>query len=277
MRQCPLRGPLAHGLGEQGDGRHQVQHPSAHAGGRLRNAQRRERLAGTAGHDELAAVAILEAGHHVVERGLLVGAQRERLTAQRQILRLAFGKIGPVEGPAGEVAKTEHGASGLQFGDGLDGVRPPAIAGVNDDAGGEGFPRRGGDERIQVRLADARAGRVALALNGAVAAVAFFGHQVDARVRAVEIHPFRRPLGPEPNLGEALAVDGVQKEVGFHQSLEQTPLVGLRISDGADVVQCLLESVAQSPPSLQKELSVYYRPQPLALLSSHAIRQHSPR
>ena len=227
VRQRPLGGPLAHGLGEQGDGRHQVQHTAAHAGGSLCNAQRRERLAGTAGHDELAAVLILEAGHHIVERGLLVGAQREWLAAQRQVLRLAFGEVGPVEGSAGEVAKTEHGASRLQFGDGLDGVRPPAIASVNDDSGSEGFPRGGGDEGIQVRLADPRAGRVALALNGAVAAVAFFGHKVDAGVRSVEIHPFRRPLGPEPNLGEALAVDGVQREVGFHQPLEQTPLVGL--------------------------------------------------
>ena len=248
MRQRPLRGPFAHGLGEQGDGRHQIQHPAANAGLCFRDAQSGEGLAGTAGHDEFAAVVIREALGHVVERGLLVGAERERLAAQRQILRLAAHEVGPVERSAGEFAKAEHGAGGPHRADGLDGVRPPTVAGIDDDACGEGFPCGGGDEGVQVWLADACAGRMALALDGAMAAVPFFGHQVDAGVRTVEIRARRRPLRPEPNLGEALPVDGILGEVRLHQPLEQTPLVGLRVGAGADVIQCLLETVAQAVP-----------------------------
>ena len=133
-----LRRPLPHRLGEQGDRRHQVQDPAAGARHGFRDAQRGEGLAGAAGHDELAAIVVPEAGEHVVERGLLVGPQTEGLVAEGEVFRRGAREVGPVERAAREVAEAEHGAGGLQALDGLAGVRPPAVAGVHDDAGGKG-------------------------------------------------------------------------------------------------------------------------------------------
>ena len=94
-----------------------------------------------------------EASGHVVERGLLMGPQTERLTPIRQRLRFFVDQIRPVKRSAREIV--EDGAPCmrvLQWNDGLDRVRPPPIAGIYDDAGGEGLAGRGGDERIKMGL-----------------------------------------------------------------------------------------------------------------------------
>ena len=49
------------------------------------------------------------------------------------------------------------------------------------------------------------------------------------------------PLRPEPDLGEALLVEGVLQEVDLHQPLEEAALMGCGVGDSLDVVQCLLE------------------------------------
>ena len=240
-----LRRPLPHRLGEQGDRRHEVQHPAAGARHGFRDAQRGEGLAGAAGHDELAAIVVPEAGEHVVERGLLVGPQTEGLAAEGEVFRLAVREVGPIERSAGEVAEAEHGAGGLQMLDGPAGVRPPAVAGVHDDAGGERVAGRRGDEGVEMRLRDLRARRVTLALDGATAAPALLGDEVDARIGAVEVRPRGGPLGPEPDVGETLPVERVLEEVRLHQPLEETPLLCLGACDGPDVVQGPLEAAAQ--------------------------------
>ncbi len=94
-------------------------------------------------------------------------------------------------------------------------------------------------------LRDLRAGCMAFALDGATAAPALLGHEVDAGIGAVEVRPRGGPLGPEPDVGETLPVERVLEEVRLHQPLEEAPLLGLGAGDGPDVVQGSLEAAAQ--------------------------------
>ena len=245
VRDRLLRRPFAHRLREQRDRRHQIEHPSADAGDRLGDAQRREGLAGAAGHDQLAAVVRPEAGHYVVERGALMRAQAVGFAAEGQVLGPEAGEVGPVDGAGGEIAEPQHRARRLQVADGLDGVRPPAVAGVDDDGGGERVAGRGGEERVEGGLGNARARRVALALDGAETAAALLGDEVDAGVGGVEPRPPRRPFGPQPDVGEPLPVERVLQEIRLHQPLEEPPLPGLGAGGGPDAVQGPLESVVQ--------------------------------
>ena len=201
-----------------------------------------------------------KAFQYVVERLALVGPQLERATDVAEFLGLGRNQVRPIERTAGEVAEAEDGAGGLQAPHGPQGVRAPAVAGVNEDPGGERFAGRRRDEGVQVRLGDPRSGRVALALDGAPAAVALLRHEVDAGVGQIE--PERRaglrfpgssagrllvelgdPLLPEPDLREALPVHRIRQEVGLHEPLEEASLLGLRLGNRPDVVQGALESV----------------------------------
>ena len=105
VRQFPLVRPLAHGLREQGDGRHQVEHSATAACDVLGDAQRGERLARAARHHQLAAVVCLQPSNHVVEGCLLVRTQAEHRAPQRQVFRPAPRQIRPVERPFGQVAE----------------------------------------------------------------------------------------------------------------------------------------------------------------------------
>ena len=217
-----------------------------------------------------------EAGDHVVERGALVRAQAVGFAPERQVFRFAADEVRPVERTAREVAEAEHRAGGLQGQDGLDGVRPPSVSGIDDDAGREGVAGRGGDERVEVGLRYPCAGRVALALDGAMTALALLGDEIDARIGGVETGPRTRPLGPQPDVGEAFRVERVLDEVCLHQPLEETPLLGFGAGNGPDVVQRLLKAVAQAlrsprrrqdrtrstPPPAGQSRSVQSRPFP---------------
>ena len=174
-------------------------------------------------------------------------AQAEQFAPIRQRLRFAVDQIGPVERSACEIAEAKHRACGLQRSDGLDRVRPPLIAGVDHDAGGEGTAGRGGDERIEVRLRNLRARCVALALNGAVTAFALLGDEIDTSIGAIETGLQDRPFRPQPDVGETFLVERVLHKVRFHQPFEEAPLVGFGIGDGSYVVQCSLKAVAHSP------------------------------
>ena len=188
----------------------------------------------------------LEAFSYVVERGLLMGPQTERLTPIRQRLRFFVDQIRPVERSAREIVETEHRASVLQWNDGLDRVRPPPIAGIDDDAGGKGLSGRGGDERIKMGLGNPRARCVALALNGAVAAFALLGNQINARIGTIESRRQGRPLGPQPDMGEPFLVKGILDKVRLYQPLEEATLVRFGIGNGPDVVKGLLKAVTQA-------------------------------
>ena len=88
-----------------------------------------------------------------------------------------------------------------------------------------------------------RARGVALALDGADPALALLRDQVDAGIRAVETRPGRRPLGPQPDFGEAVAIERILLEIRLHQPLEQAALLDFGAGDGPDVIEYALEAV----------------------------------
>ena len=100
-------------------------------------------------------------------------------------------------------------------------------------------------------LRNPRAGCVALALNGAVAAFALLGDQIDASIGAIESWLYRGPLRPQPDLGEAPLANRVLAEVRLHQPLEEASLVRFGIGNGSDMIQRSLKTVTQSFSSLK--------------------------
>ena len=245
MRDRPLRRPFPHRLLEQRYRRHQIEHPPPDTRNGFRYAQRCKGLARTARHDQLAAIVIFESAGHVVERGLLMGAQAERLVPKGKVFRFIVDEVGPVERPTSEIAEAKHGACGLQWSNGLDRVRPPSVAGIDHDTGCEGVTGRCGDERIEMKLRNLGARRVALALNGTVTALTLLGDQVDTGIGAIESLLQVRPFGPQPDFGEPFLVEGILDEVRLHQPLEEAPLFSFGIGDGPYVVQRSLETVSQ--------------------------------
>ena len=189
-----------------------------------------------------------EAVDHVLERGALVRAEAIGFAPEGQVFRFAMDEVRPVERAARQIAEAQHGTCRLERRDGLDGVRTPPVAGIDDDAGGEGIAGRGGDEGVEVGLRDPRAGGVALALDGADAAAALLGHEIDAGVGAAEAGPRTHPFGPQPDAGEPLPVERVFDEVRLHQPFEEAPLTGLGVGDGPYVVQHRLKAVVQALP-----------------------------
>ena len=76
-----------------------------------------------------------------------------------------------------------------------------------------------------MRFRNPGARRVALALDGAVAAAALLGDEIDARIRAIESRLHPGPLGPQPHPGEPVLVERILDEVRLHQPLEEASLV----------------------------------------------------
>lgn len=68
-------GPFGEGLGEEGEARDQEEHSLAGARHGLGDLEGGEGLAGAAGHDELAAVGLGQAGGDVLEGVFLVGTK----------------------------------------------------------------------------------------------------------------------------------------------------------------------------------------------------------
>ena len=68
--------------------------------------------------------------------------------------------------------------------------------------------------------------RVTLALDGAVAAGAFFRDQVNAGVGAIEIRVYRRPFLPQPDLGKTVLVERILEKVCLDQPFKEAALVG---------------------------------------------------
>ena len=178
-----------------------------------------------------------EAARDIIECGLLVRLQSVELLAIGKIFRFSLDQIRPVERPAGETAEPKHLALRFQALDRLICIRSPRIPGVYKKAPCEWFPCGSGNERIKMFLGNVRVGCITLALDGAVATVAFLGYQVDPDVHAIEIDPLRRPFRPKPDIAKTIPVERILDEVCFHQSLEKAALLGFGISNGPYVIQ----------------------------------------
>ena len=243
VRHRSLLGPFPHRLLQQRYRRHQIQHPLSRDGGLLSDAQRRERLAGAASHDQLAAIRRLEPRHHIRKRLALMRPQAERFAPNPQLLRILRCKVRPVDRPLREISETQHRAGRFQRLDRLPGVRPPLVAGIDDHSCSERLACRCGNERIQMRFRNLRTRRIALALDRAKAAPALFRNQINARIAAREVRPHRRPFGPQPHMGEPILVERIPRQIGLHQPLEQTALFDFGPGDRPQVVQHIFKAV----------------------------------
>ena len=227
MRDLSLGRPLPHRLGEQADRGNEVERAAADAGHLLGDTERDKGLARAAGHHEFAAATGFESGQHVSERLFLMGPKLERLLLANQVLRLLMPQVRPVEGLIEEPTKPNDRAPGREPLKSLPCVRPPRVARVHQDAGRKGLARGSRDEGVEVLFRDAGLRRVALHLDGAVAACAFLGDQIYADVGAVEVGAPPGPLVPQPHGGEPVRVKRILGEPGLHEPLEEAALVRL--------------------------------------------------
>ena len=70
-----------------------------------------EGLTGTAGHDQLAPVMLLETGDDIVKSLLLMGSETEGVGPVDQIFRPTSDEIGPIDQTAGQIAKKSRASS----------------------------------------------------------------------------------------------------------------------------------------------------------------------
>ena len=231
-----LVGPLAHRLGDERDRRRQEEDERALGQQLLGQAQGGYGLAGTAGHDELSAVELLELlearvdGLALVRTGLLELALADLLALHEGL---------PVYAGLRHVVGEQ--ADRAVLGGRLVQMRPEVLARADDHAVPVGVARGGlGVERRDVAQVEDGL-LVALALDGPVAPVlGVERHEIDAHVDAV----VGRRVGPHPDLAEALGVDGVVLEVVAARALELGSLLLLGLGGGADPVDHLVHGAA---------------------------------
>ena len=246
MLHCLLFGEGAHGLLQQRDRGDQVEDPPADPDHLLGDPHRGEGLARAAGHDQLPAVGAPEPGPHRLDRLLLVLPRGERLGPPAERLRRLLEQVRPVHGPFRQVGELEHLDLGPLPPDHRQRVRPPSAPGVHDHAGGEVLLPGGGEERVEVALRDPGVRPVALALDGAEAAVALFGDEIHPGVPGRAPEP-DGPVGPPRDRGEPVPVERILQEVSPDQPLEERPLLGRRAGPLEDLVQDCPQVVHRPP------------------------------
>ena len=131
QRHLRLGTPLHEGLGQQGDGGHEEQHPAAGAHHGLRNAQGREGLAGSARHDELAPVRRGQSRAHRVQCPLLVLAQALATGANHDLGGLQAEGV-PVDRGVEQVLQADPGDRDSLTGHRLLRSRVPALRGGHE-------------------------------------------------------------------------------------------------------------------------------------------------
>lgn len=237
--EAGLRGPLAQRLGEQRDGGDEEQHAGATAvllRHLLGEAQRGERLAGAAGHDEFAAVVAVEPGHDAVDRLLLVRARLERLAPGEAHLHLGAGEDHvPVHRRLSDLAVADAAGRDLLVLQRLLRVLRPLVGGGDDVAVDEVFHLRfrlervAGrlEERVDVLLLNASGRLVELRLDGdPFAVVTLTRNEVDAGVGLAAVVA---PLVPALYLVELGGEYRVCLEEVDHQLLKRDPVLALRL------------------------------------------------
>ena len=185
----------------------------------LGGAQSGQRLAGSAGHDELAAAAGLgQAGLDVPDRVFLVRSENWRRGGGNLA---AFDETGPVDRALPEIVQPDaHDRNGL-VGKSLPEIGGPvAPAAVDDDAPAE-IPGAGiRQELVDLRSGDGFSFTVELALDrGQTFAARKLGHQVDAVWGGV-LAALPGPVGMMPNVAVLKALLGVMGQEGDGEPLE---------------------------------------------------------
>ena len=234
--------PLLERLVEQGDARHEEEHPTTGWHDLLGQAQAREGLAGAARHDQLPAVVLGEAGSHGVDGGALVRAQL--LAAERrQHLGGARVELGPVERGADEVFEADDVDRDLLVLDRRLGGRVEAPGRGHQEAGAERVLARLGEEGVDLPLGQGCLGAEELALHRhEVAGVALAGDEVDAVVGAGAA---LGPVAPHPHLLEPPGIQRLGDEEGLDEPLEPGALVAGVV---VRVVELVEDVVDVDPP-----------------------------
>ena len=213
-RRLGVSGPLAQRLRHERDRRCGEQHATARPGDLLGGAQRGEGLAGAAGHDQLAAVVLLEAGAHVVQGALLVRAHflaRQLLKGRGLVLQVGV----PVDRRGFEPEQVETLHRRLLVGDQAQQVAAPVGSRADDQAFVE-VGVRVGEEIGQILFVQRPVGVVALALDGRELAVGALRDDVDADVAGVPA----RPLSPGPSVRVSIAEHAIGAQHFDYERLE---------------------------------------------------------
>ena len=231
--------PLYERLRQERYGRREKQNRPADARHPLRYPLRYERLARTASHDELAALALIESGDDGFDRFLLIRSKRlARFFRQRPRTREA--EVFPVDGRILEHLRTpaDDGLA-ASVAKGALGVSSPLGRRGDEHAFGELVGGVGGEELVEILERDGRVGRVELALNGdKPAAVALPRHDVYAGVLpTVSVGIFR----PQPNPVEPPRLRLVHLDERLDQRLEHAPLLGRASGFGRQDVENALK------------------------------------
>ncbi len=233
-----LLGPLGEGLGEEVERGDEEENEPVGAGDLLGDLEAGEGLAGAAGHDELAAVGLLEAEEDLGLGALLMGAQGLFGLQCGGGSGLAGLELGPVDLGVLEVVEVDLADGRLLVGEGGLGVVAPVVGGGDDEAAGEAGFAGGGEEAVDVGFPHAVVGRVAFALDGVVfPGAAGAGDEVDAGVLGGDAElggaDLLGPIGEEPDLGVEVGVAGLVAEVGADEFLEVGALLLLGLGGGA--------------------------------------------
>ena len=237
QRNAGIRGPFLEGLGQQGDRREEDQHGPPCADQLLGDAEARVGLTGPTGHDQLAAVDLLEAVENGRDRVALVGEGRlARLAAES---RLRFVPARPVDARRFQLAERDLDRRLVLAFDGPLEVPGPAVRRRDDHPLSEGRLARAGEEGAQVAHVERGRGRVALALDrGEPRPVSVLGHEVDPRV---DLAFAPGPVPPAPDLGESGEPEWVGAQVGEHQPLEAVAALCFRGGARPDLLDQVMD------------------------------------
>ena len=231
--------PIPQRLRQQRYGRCEEQDAAARPRDFLGDAERSERLAGAASHDEFAALMLAESFDDVFKRQLLVFAQAFlRLSAQRS--RTGEAEVFPVDGRILKHIRTPaNDGFGLAVAEGVLGVSAPIGGRGDEHAAGELVGGVRAEKLVELAERYSRVGRVELGLDGdQSAAFPLPRHEVYAGVLPVA------PLGvlrPQPNLVELLRLPLVQLDERLDQRLEHAPLLGRAARFGRQNAKNILE------------------------------------
>ena len=233
---------LRNGLRHERQGRHHEEHTRVAAillGKLLGQANRGEGLAGTAGHNQLTAVVLLQTFQSPCNGDVLVRAELlMRLVTDLLLARVIQGIGRPVDIGITESLQAHalHGkALFLQH---LLRVLRPLIGRGHDNAVRKRLTTRSRNEGIDMFLSNRAVLIVELALNGGHAAVNVLGHQVDANIAEVLA---AIPVLPQVHLLIQAALDAVLSQELLGQTLQAVTLIARMECRGSKLVKQIVK------------------------------------
>ncbi len=195
----------------------------------LGDAQAGQRLPRAAGHDELAPVGVGEPRPHRLHRLDLILSQDLRGGARDPARRL---ELRPIHLAVAQIPKTDPQGRDRLTAQHRPGLGTPRHVGRLDDHPlRERVLGRGGDEAVDVLLADASADVKELALDGGEATVSSRRDEIDSGVAAI-LFLAACPIRPELDTAKAFDLNRVGDQPSGDQLLERGALVAFAYGGG---------------------------------------------